>query len=622
MLRFFKFLCIFFSISSFASVNFSTPSTTQSDLGTPNLSTFTANSFGSLNPQITNANGQYVYAIWQLFDPIAGFNYIQVGRSSNFGKDWVNPISTPPGTTTPNLTSATNGSVPQITTDETGKYVYEIWIKDFNLFTTVQVALSWDFGQTWVYPTSTPSDLNTPNLSDSGGATAGVESPQITTSSDGSIVYAIWKWSLSGSEFIQVAISSDYGQTWVYPTSTPSDQGTPNLSNTVASGASGNQITTSSSGEFVYASWSWNPGAGTFVQVAISSDFGQTWVYPTTTPPNTSSPNLSESGSDSYNNQMATDESGKYVYVVWQRGTFSGDMVQLVISLDYGNTWGNPITTQSDLPSPYISLSGANNGKPQIAISSNGQYVYVVWSRTDPVRVAQFTYSSDYGQNWSIANSTPAGSNTFTLSNNPTPGDNVDFQDIATSANGQFIYVVWRLEGIANSQISISNDFGKNWEDPTNVFYPPPFPPVTPPNLSETGSIGTENTHVSTNSGGKYVYVTWSYVDGISTGAQTIQAVNGINNFAQKSTLFGEQKQISSLLQTQLINKIHWNLDPNAVKYLIYTDAALTNLIGVVYPQNTSFVQNQVVSGETNTYYVTWMDMNGNETAPSIISLP
>ncbi|NGX32782.1 MAG: hypothetical protein K1060chlam4_00834, partial [Candidatus Anoxychlamydiales bacterium] len=163
-------------------------------------------------------------------------------------------------------------------------------------------------------PTTTPSDFGAPNLSDSD---ENADRDQIATDSSGKYVYGIWQRFDSTNNIIQIAISSDFGITWTDPNTTPSDLGSPNLS-VSDQDAFNAQIATDSSGGYVYAVWERSDGTNTIIQAAISSDFGVTWVNPTSTPPGTT-PNLSDSGQNAQSAQITTDSSGKYIYVIWQR---------------------------------------------------------------------------------------------------------------------------------------------------------------------------------------------------------------------------------------------------------------------------------------------------------------
>ncbi len=362
-------------------------------------------------------------------------------------------------------------------------------------------------------PISTPPGTVPPNLSDPGGNALG---PEITTDSSGRYIYAMWK-RFDGSNFIsQVAISSDFGQTFQDPVSTPTGT-SPNLSE--PGGTSDEpDITTDASGRYIYAIWDRDEAAITIIQVAISSDFGQTWQDPTTTPPGTTTPNLSDSGQPADHPHIVTDNSGRYVYATWFRNDGIDDIVQVAISSDFGQTWQDPTSTPSDLGTPNLSDSGQTAFEPHIVTDSSGKYVYVIWQRSNGTEdIIQIAISSDFGKTWQDPTTTPPGTTTPNLS---VSGAQADEPQVTTDSSGRYVYAVWdRVNGSGNEiiQIAISSDFGQTWQNPTSTP-----PGTTTPNLSDPGPPGgeAEEPFVTTDSTGRYIYVTWFRNDGTDTRIQ------------------------------------------------------------------------------------------------------
>jgi len=376
------------AISSDFGVTWTDPSTTPGT--TPNLSDSGKNA--SSAQVATDSSGRYVYAVWERDD---GTNFrIQVAISSDYGVTWTDPTTTPG--TTPNLSDPGQDAVsPQIATDSSGRYVYAVWRRSDGTNVRIQVAISSDFGVTWTDPTTTPG--TTPNLSDSGQNAA---SSQIATDSSGRYVYAVWQRDDGTNLIIQVAISSDFGVTWTDPTTTPGTS--PNLSDP-GQDATSAQVATDSTGRYVYAVWHRN----STIQAAISSDYGVTWTDPTTTPTGTT-PNLSDPGSAT-KAQVATDSTGRYVYAVWQRSDGTNLRIQVAISSDFGVTWIDPTITPTGT-SPNLSDPGQNAQFPKIATDSSGRYVYTVWYRLDGTNnIIQAAISSDFGLSWTDPTTTPTG---------------------------------------------------------------------------------------------------------------------------------------------------------------------------------------------------------------------
>ena len=441
-------IAIILNSSIFAiNVNFSDPTTTPSDLGTPNLSDSGENAGKA---QIaTDSTGNYVYAVWERSD---GTNtIIQAARSVDFGETWTDPTTTPSDLGTPNLSDSGEAARrAQIATDSSGRYVYAVWERSDGINFIIQTAISSDFGVTWVNPTLTPPGTAPPNLSDPGPTGMSSNRAQIATDSSGTYVYAIWQRFDGRNSAIQIAISSDFGVTWVNPTLTPPGTAPPNLSNSTppAGDAKSPQIATDSSGRFVYAIWERDNGIGPniIIQTAISSDFGVTWGDPTSTPPGTS-PNLSVSNQDAFNAQIATDSSGRYVYAVWERSDGRNNIIQTAISSDFGVTWVNPITTPSDLGSPNLSFSGQNAQSAQIATDSGS--VYAIWQRFDGrYNIIQIAISSDFGETWVNPTTTPSDLGSPNLSDS---GQSAQSAQVATDSSGNYIYAIWqRFDGRYN----------------------------------------------------------------------------------------------------------------------------------------------------------------------------
>ncbi|MFW9873900.1 MAG: sialidase family protein [Candidatus Thorarchaeota archaeon] len=276
-------------------------------------------------PQIvTSSTGQYVYSIWRKA------TRIQVAISSDFGATFQDPVSTPAGS--PNLSaSGHNANSPQIITDDTGQYVYAVWRLFDGPDKRIQVAISSDFGVTFQNPTATPASDGPPNLSNPG---QNAETPQIVTNSTGQYVYAVWRKSHGSERRAQVAISSDFGITFQDPTVTPATDGPPNLS-PLGLKADIPQITTNSTGEYVYATWRAQESKKR-VQVAICSDFGVTFQDPTTTSAPDGPPNLSNPDENAQENQVITDNTGQYVYAVWRKSQGAVNSIRVSTSSNFG----------------------------------------------------------------------------------------------------------------------------------------------------------------------------------------------------------------------------------------------------------------------------------------------
>jgi len=149
----------------------------------------------------TDRSGKYVYATWERND---GPNrVVQTARSTDYGDTWSYPISTLPGSISPDLSdSSKDASNPSITTDGIqGRYVYASWAIDEGATRLIQTAFSDDFGTTWQIPFATVFD--TPNITQEGSSST----PLLITDATGKFVYIIWSNNQGApGDFVQVAI--------------------------------------------------------------------------------------------------------------------------------------------------------------------------------------------------------------------------------------------------------------------------------------------------------------------------------------------------------------------------------------------------------------------------------
>jgi hypothetical protein len=569
------------------------------------------------------------------------FFVVTLSASDNF----FYPTETPGGT--PNLSDGEeNASKPQIAKSGTGQYVYAIWQRYDGSNRRVQVARSSDYGVTFSDPTETPADDGTPNLSDS-GKDAG--DPQIATDDTGEHVYAIWQRYDGSDHRIQVAISSDYGVTFSDPTAT--GEGTPNLSES-GKDTWDPQITTSGTGRYVYAIWRVNISGFFRIQVAVSSNYGETFSPPTTI-----------SGNNAYGPQIATDNTGEYVYAIWSRYDGPNSRIQVVRSTNYGAAFSPPSYTQADDGTPNLSDSGENAFTPQIVTDDTGEHVYAIWSRYDGTnRRIQVARSSDYGDKFYYPTATPADDGSPNLSDS---GEWALNPQIVTDSTGQYVYAIWRRYDGSNYriQVAISSDLGDEFYYPTTTpaddgspnlsdsgewalnpqivtdstgqyvyaiwsrydgsndriqvaissdlgdeFYYPTITPADdgPPNLSESGK-DADFPQIVTNSTGQFVYAVWRGSDGSNDRIQVaITTIVGLNpSFNKYSTKF--------LLQNDNVVELFWDDFLGAKSYKVY----FNSLSNPVYKGvENRFFHHGVNVKDVKTYYLTWIDVNDVESPP------
>ncbi|NGX33875.1 MAG: hypothetical protein K1060chlam1_00217, partial [Candidatus Anoxychlamydiales bacterium] len=196
----------------------------------------------------TNASGSNVYFVWATN---LATTLIQTTTSNDFGVTF---------NTTPITISSEIGSLPQIVTDYSGKYVYISYQFDPGANQDrVLFSRSIDFGQTYTLGGSQKT-LSSPVTAN----------PKITTNTNGQYVYVVWE--TTAPVVVEFTRSIDFGENWPAPASAITLSDTTSLGNL--------QIATSDSGQYINVLWSGfkSPATVRQVQTSRSEDFGQTWT--------------------------------------------------------------------------------------------------------------------------------------------------------------------------------------------------------------------------------------------------------------------------------------------------------------------------------------------------------
>lgn len=185
---------------------------------------------------------------------------------------------------------------------------------------------------------------------------------------------------------------------------------------------------------------------------------------------------LSVSGVDSYNPQLAMSSDGMVVTAAWAQ--FNGLLTRT--SLDGGVTWSDP---------QLLGDAGADN--PRIAMSSDGARQTVVWIDWDcgsHTYCIQATATANSGADWGTV---------VTLSTVPADGG-FSLLDIWSRANGPTVTVVWSessdyISWMIKSRTSV--DGGVNWEAATELTAPGDFyePVISGSSDATTTSVAWED---------------------------------------------------------------------------------------------------------------------------------
>ena len=296
-------------------------------------------------PQVAaSGDGSHLVAVWLRADGSTGNYVVQSRASVDGGATWSTPVD---------LSAAGGGAdLAQIVASTVGGRFTAVWQRWNGSHHIVQAVTSSDDGVTWGTPV---------NLSAAGGNAA---APQLTTSTDGGRVAAVWQRFDGVNWRVQAATSGTAGATWgnavdLSPTGLP------------ANFAAGDpQIAGSGDGNRLAVVWSRYDGTRQIVSTAVSGDGGTTWSAPV---------DLSTAGQYAYTPQVATSGDGLRVAVTWRRYDGSNDVTQATTSSNGGATWGTPVT---------LSATGKNAQTQQITSSVDGTRLAVVWDRDGVIQAA------------------------------------------------------------------------------------------------------------------------------------------------------------------------------------------------------------------------------------------
>ncbi len=388
---------------------------------------------------VTNGTGTYAYDIWTKND---GTNdIIQVGSSSDYGANWNTPIDL--------SDIGQNATTPCFANETTEKNVFAIWVRSNGINDIIQFSSSLNYAQTW----TSPQDLSATGQNAS--------NPHMITNFIGDHVYSIWQRSNSANDIIQFSRSTDFGQTFSNPV---------DLSD-VGQNANTPQIATNINENCVCSIWARSNGVNDIIQFKHSSDYGVNWD---------STVDLSETGENAKDPRIITN--GSSIYAIWARQESGIYSAQFRKSIDSGDTFSDVID---------LYPSGFDVKNPRIVTSNDAKYIYVSWYTFDGMFTdVHVVISNNSSENFTA----PHVLNKY--------GQNCKDTDITTDNSGKNTYVVWVRSNGYNDivQLGKSTDFGATWT-------------TYGMDLSQVGA-DAKNPRVMTNQSGKEVYVSWARSDG------------------------------------------------------------------------------------------------------------
>jgi hypothetical protein len=195
-----------------------------------------------------------------------------------------------------------------------------------------------------------PAWLSPMNLSEAG---QNASKPQVAFDSQGDAV-AVWQRHNGSQEIVQASVRPVSSGTWQTPV---------NLSE-AGQNASNSQVAFDSQGDAV-AVWQRHNGSQEIVQASVRPAYSGIWQTPVS---------LSEAGQNASAPQVAFDSRGDAV-AVWERENGSNQIVQASVRPASSGTWQAPVN---------LSETGWNSFEPQLAVDPEGDAV-VVWRRTNGI---------------------------------------------------------------------------------------------------------------------------------------------------------------------------------------------------------------------------------------------
>ncbi|KKL80447.1 hypothetical protein LCGC14_2004660 [marine sediment metagenome] len=349
---------------------------------------------------VSDSTGKNVYIAYACIS-------MNIKKSSDYGKSF-----------SPSVELSSGVNLPNISTNDTGKYVYVIWAEDKNIFSSA----SSDYGVSFIDPIELFSC----------GVESLISEINIITNSTGEIVYAIW---IDDYDEINLRVSTDFGTRFsdvikIANGSNPHIITDPSGKNVlisfesdsiqvIASSDYGNsfskpiQLDKAGENQMIAASNDTKniyvvfEGENDNLQLSASSDFGANWYAPLTF--------LSDG---SYSIDLVTNSSGRYVYFVWNDGN---ENIHMRASTDYGKGFST------------INLNDTGTC-PKIVTDSSGKYVFLIWVDSD--YNTQFRASTDFGVSFDSA---------IKLTNNSQSMFTYPF--ITIDEKGKFIHILWNAQG-------------------------------------------------------------------------------------------------------------------------------------------------------------------------------
>ena len=283
-----------------------------------------------------SSDGNRLTAVW--VDRISGEDVVQTASSTNAGQTWSSPVD---------LSDVTQKATdPHVAMSADGTRVTVVFSQKPTVGKQLIFAsTSADGGSTW--SAATPISVAGENASE----------PKVAMSADGSAVHVVYAGEDAGYSRIQARTSPDGISNW----------STPVPLSEAGQAASTPQVTASTNGTRLTATWRRYDGSVDRIQSASSSDTGATWTLVPVT--------HSAAGSDADYPQIVGSDDGVNVTISWTReDPASSYLIETASSDDGGGSWNSARLLSDSTHDAYDSA---------LATSADGRRVLVTWSQSD-----------------------------------------------------------------------------------------------------------------------------------------------------------------------------------------------------------------------------------------------
>lgn len=370
-----------------------------------------------------------------------------------------------------------------------------------------------------------------------------------------------------------------------------------------------------------------------------SNNYGRTWVRST------------NSIGKGFNPAMALSKDGKTAVCVWE--DFNTNNIIASYSMDLGQSWHESSSTPlgkgylpslsinddatkvicawEDSFSPNICIASSTDQglawkfestiekarHPSIAQTSSGSDVICAY-KSDLNNEIYSVYSRDGGKNWSYPDSIGKGY----------------CPSVVLDKDGGAICTFTDIDK-KNICSACSQSLGDSWSNPSGITRGT----LSSLALSQDGEVAVcmcqdqdqLRTCFSSDFGS-----TWEICQNIKNSSNPSAAVSSdgtkavclfidqnemVNaSFWPYSVLSVSSKQTRNVYKKDIVNEIYWEALKEAKLYKIYTDPALSNII--YQGTDLKFYDYGIKKGDKKAYYIVWIDENGKQSPPVVISVP